>query len=127
MGLICRIGGHRASSETIRNAGRHFSRCTRCSSDLVEEDGAWATAPAGFRIVWKKLPDPFVAPDAEEDVFTCAAPSEEPESQAGPEWPIAAMAARVERRRADGPAKLPAFLGGRDRRRASFGRKAPLS
>jgi hypothetical protein len=32
----------------------NFSRCTRCSVDLIETGGRWDTPPPGYRIVWKK-------------------------------------------------------------------------
>ena len=53
MSIFCDLSGHRASAETIRNGGHHFARCTRCKADLVEREGAWTSAPKGFRIVWR--------------------------------------------------------------------------
>jgi hypothetical protein len=55
--LLCSIGGHSASGQRIRNAGHHFARCARCNADLVESEGRWATAPRGFRVIWKAVPD----------------------------------------------------------------------
>ena len=54
--ILCSVGGHSASEQRIRNAGHHFARCTRCNTDLVETDGRWATAPRGFRVIWKAVP-----------------------------------------------------------------------
>jgi len=63
LGIVCSLAGHRPSERTMRNAGYHFSRCVRCSVDLVHQDGRWVTAPRGFRIVWKEVTaegeDPF--------------------------------------------------------------------
>ncbi len=56
MSIFCAIAGHSASDRVIRNEGVSFSRCTRCSADLVETDGRWGTPPAGYRVVWKKRP-----------------------------------------------------------------------
>lgn len=60
--IACGLAGHQASDRTIRNGGRHFSSCKRCRADLVETGGRWATAPAGFRIVWKKVADRTLEP-----------------------------------------------------------------
>jgi hypothetical protein len=53
MNILCRIFGHRPEARTVRNEGRHFSRCRRCRLDLVEHNGRWSTAPRGYRIIWK--------------------------------------------------------------------------
>jgi hypothetical protein len=55
-GILCSISGHSASEQRIRNAGHHFARCTRCNADLVENEGRWSTAPRGFRVIWRAVP-----------------------------------------------------------------------
>lgn len=114
MGIFCALAGHRAATDTVCNDGTNFSNCTRCGADLVEIDGAWGEAPKGFRIrragaagatarsVADAAPPPAAAdPSGEQRTFSD--------------------------RRAN-PGALPAFLGGRERRRLrdrrkGFGRK----
>jgi hypothetical protein len=52
--MICTIAGHKAAARTIWNAGTHFGKCTRCSTDLIEVEGRWHTPPPWFRVVWRK-------------------------------------------------------------------------
>lgn len=54
MPLACSLMGHQAAPEVIANAGDQFSRCTRCSANLVRIDGKWATPPKGYAIIWRK-------------------------------------------------------------------------
>jgi hypothetical protein len=56
MNVLCAISSHRPSPDMISNAGHDFTRCLRCGADMVSVDGAWTTAPAGQRIVWKAAP-----------------------------------------------------------------------
>jgi hypothetical protein len=62
--ILCSISGHNTSEDRISNAGHQFARCTRCSADLIEIDSRWATAPRGFRIVWKAVPKTAEEPSA---------------------------------------------------------------
>ena len=67
--IACALTGHRASERTIRNGGRHFASCTRCRADLVETQGRWTTAPAGFRIVWKSVREEPVSPPSQDEAL----------------------------------------------------------
>ena len=70
MSITCAFVGHSASSKIIWNAGNSFSACVRCKADLVEVDGKWNVAPAGFRIVWKERPAEAPAAPPVEERFT---------------------------------------------------------
>lgn len=66
---VCSLLGHRASPDVIANAGHMFSRCTRCSADLILVGAKWITPPKGKAIVWrtcseteKAVPEISVAP-----------------------------------------------------------------
>jgi hypothetical protein len=60
LSLFCAIAGHKASGKVIRNEGTGFSRCTRCSADLIHAEGRWDTPPVGYRVVWKERhPEPL--------------------------------------------------------------------
>jgi hypothetical protein len=126
-GLICSISGHSASEQRIRNAGHHFARCTRCNADLVENDGRWSTAPRGFRVIWKSVPqetqsilDLDVELELESELETSAVEAEAtetPEDRRGLDRRVnryAVVYKGIERRR------------NRDRRQ-SFGRKSAAS
>ena len=116
MRIICDLGGHRASAETIRNGGHHFARCTRCNADLVEHEGAWKSAPKGFRIVWKAI-------EAEPLELTEIASSSEETAEEAPQ-PVVQERRGVDRRAPAGT--QPKFTGvdrRRGDRRASFGKK----
>lgn len=143
MHLLCALGWHRPESTTIRNEGRHFGRCRRCKSDLIEVGLGWKIAPRGYRVVWKK-------PVGEVAAGVDAALSPVPESGAGaastaPESAAQAKAeaeaevdvdveasapaplvrrARADRRTAK-TAELPPHLAGKERR-ARGGRRKPL-
>jgi hypothetical protein len=119
-GLLCSISGHSPSGQRIRNGGHHFARCTRCNADLVESDGRWATAPRGFRVIWKA-----VAPEA--DTVLDLVNELQPEAQ--PEAPASDQDRRGLDRRVNRYAV--AYKGierrrNRDRRQ-SFGRKSAAS
>jgi hypothetical protein len=123
MSIACSLVGHRPSAESIRNDGHHFSRCTRCSSDLVETDNSWSTAPKGYRIVWRPssprveealslLPTPRALPSpASSEAEEAAHPAEAPQ-------PPAERRQRVERR-SNARGTVPKFLNGHDRRRSN--------
>lgn len=122
MTFFCALRGHLPSEDVIANGGYTFSRCTRCSADLVEEDGRWAPPPRGFRIVWRKAegearPSESTGPSPLEVVTNAEGPIDPADRRARPER-------RVARDRS-----LPNFLAGKDRRRsrdrrAGFGKKA---
>jgi hypothetical protein len=62
LGIVCAIAGHPVSARAIKNAGMNFSRCTRCSADLVEADGRWGSPPTGYKVIWRKQPEPAELP-----------------------------------------------------------------
>ena len=113
MSIFCAMRGHNVAPGTIRNAGVHFGRCTRCRTDLVELEGVWAPAPPGYRVVWKKA---------------VRGPASEVPPPPAPEKVVAAQDRRAgsDRRRNSGK-ELPVFLAGKDRRhgprRKGFGKK----
>lgn len=113
---ICAFKGHSAAAQTIRNQGYHFARCGRCGTDLLEQDGKWAAAPQGFRIVWRSAAE--AAPHTPAAVLTAADRDTAPQPPA-PE-PAERRAYRDRRQK---NAELPAFLGGKDRRRSRDRRK----
>jgi hypothetical protein len=121
--MICSLVGHRAGADCVHNAGHLFSRCLRCASDLVEQEGSWTSAPKGFRIVWKNAGASAHARGSDPAIETNAqarAPSPEPE-----------IADRRERRDRRRPESQATFRGvdrrksGADRRSA-FGRAVTL-
>jgi CheY-like chemotaxis protein len=104
MSMICRLKGHDPHSDEVCNAGRCFTRCRRCSADLVKKGQAWEPVPKGYRVVWAAaagrdagagdegaasvegdepappaVPEPSPAP--------AAAPPQEPEPEAPPPPP----------------------------------------
>lgn len=113
MHLLCALGWHRPGSTTIRNEGRHFGRCRRCKSDLIEVGRGWKRAPRGYRVVWRKpvgeMPpaaEAAPAPVAEIVADAASASSEiaahaEVEAQAAPVAETSAPAPLVRRARAD--------------------------
>lgn len=144
MTIHCALAGHRASSETIFNGGHNFARCTRCRTDLVEQQGKWAPPPKGFRIVWRKAQAAAAGADRSGDVLELAsALAAEPElplpSEASADWleaaeaeaPQTEMPAPLERRRVDrrAPGSHPNFAGPdrrRQQRRQEFGKRAAV-
>jgi hypothetical protein len=56
LSIFCAIVGHYVSDRIIRNEGTSFSRCIRCSTDLIETEGRWGAPPKGHRVVWEKRP-----------------------------------------------------------------------
>jgi len=53
MSILCAIGGHEAADGEVYNSGYWFSRCRRCSCDMIRAGGAWETVPQGHRVVWR--------------------------------------------------------------------------
>ena len=107
MSIACSFLGHSPSSKPILNDGYCFSTCSRCGSDLLEDDErGWVPPPKGYRVVWKRRDPPadYLRPTAPERISTSgASPLQEK---------------RTDReRRANSGGALPAFLGGNDRRR----------
>ena len=121
--ILCSVGGHSPSEQRIRNGGHHFARCTRCNSDLIESDGRWATAPRGFRIIWKAVPR-----EAEPVLELVNELEAEPESQA-PEAPaLHQERCGVDRRVNRYALAYKGIERRRNRdRRQSFGKKAASS
>lgn len=52
MSIACSFGQHKAGPDPVWNAGFYFTRCSRCSRDLIRGQGAWQQVPAGYRVVW---------------------------------------------------------------------------
>ena len=57
MSLPCRLSIHTAAPLAFRNQGFEFSKCRRCSRDMIRSaessEAKWRTVPAGFRVDWK--------------------------------------------------------------------------
>lgn len=53
MSILCRILGHKASAEPVWNEGFYFSRCSRCSADLVRIPGEPWHIPRKAQVVWR--------------------------------------------------------------------------
>jgi hypothetical protein len=53
MSILCFIQGHSPSEERIWNRGYSFSKCRRCSCDMIRSDCDWTVVPRGHRVVWK--------------------------------------------------------------------------
>ena len=53
MSILCAIGGHEANAGEVYNSGYWFSRCRRCSRDMIRAGGAWDLVPRGHRVVWR--------------------------------------------------------------------------
>lgn len=53
MSLLCFIQGHSPAGDQVWNRGYAFSKCRRCSCDLIRSDGDWDIVPRGHRVVWK--------------------------------------------------------------------------
>jgi hypothetical protein len=139
MHLFCALGWHRPESLTIRNEGRHFGRCRRCKSDLIEIGRGWKLAPRGYRVVWRKAvgeipPAAETAPTpvAEMVADTVSASPEiaadvEVEAEAAPGGEASTAEPLVRRaraeRRAAKAAELPSFPAGKERRARAHRRK----
>jgi hypothetical protein len=53
MSLLCAIGGHEAAAGEVYNSGYWFSRCRRCTRDMIRAGGSWEVVPQGHRVVWR--------------------------------------------------------------------------
>jgi hypothetical protein len=53
MSILCALGGHEAAANEVYNGGYYFSRCRRCSRDMIRCGAAWQMVPNGHRVVWK--------------------------------------------------------------------------
>ena len=53
MSLLCAIGGHEAAPGEVYNSGYWFSRCRRCTRDMIRAGGSWEIVPSGHRVVWR--------------------------------------------------------------------------
>ena len=53
MSLLCALGGHEAAEAETYNSGYHFSRCRRCSRDMIRSGAVWRDVPPGHKVVWK--------------------------------------------------------------------------
>lgn len=77
MGLICRLGGHKADAAGTRwNGSICFGQCVRCRADLVRTVRTSWQVPRGYRVVWR---------DAAKE-------EPQPVASAQPEWPEPAPA-----------------------------------
>ncbi|MEG3164863.1 hypothetical protein U1701_09675 [Sphingomonas sp. PB2P19] len=57
MHLLCTLSRHRAAPVTLENQGFLFSRCQRCTHDLVSSASgppSWQAVPDGFRVAWRQ-------------------------------------------------------------------------
>lgn len=54
MSVLCFIQGHAPADEQVWNRGYSFSKCRRCSCDLIRSDASWDIVPRGHRVVWKE-------------------------------------------------------------------------
>jgi hypothetical protein len=48
----CIILGHVPAGPPVRNDGRWFAECRRCSHEIIREGGSWEPVPQGFRVIW---------------------------------------------------------------------------
>lgn len=132
MHLLCALGWHRPESTTIRNEGRHFGRCRRCKSDLIEVGRGWKLAPRGYRVVWKKsvgeIPPAAEAAPTPVPEMVADAVSASPEITGQAEAEVSAPAPLVRRARADRrtakPAELPPLPAAKERRTKGDRRKS---
>ncbi len=85
MGILCRLGQHRAAPQVRSNAGASFGRCRDCGCDLILATSGWRPVPRGYRIVWRSEPPDRAADPAQ---LRLALPE--------PAWPPAG-AARIAR------------------------------
>lgn len=57
MPLLCTLSRHLAAPVTLENQGFLFSKCRRCSHDLVSSRSgppSWQAVPEGFRVAWRE-------------------------------------------------------------------------
>ena len=57
MSPLCHLSIHAAAPQAFRNQGFEFSKCLRCSRDMIRSadspEAKWRTVPGGFRVDWK--------------------------------------------------------------------------
>jgi hypothetical protein len=54
---LCTLSRHHAAPVTLENQGFLFSKCRRCSHDLVSSwstPPSWQAVPEGFRVSWRE-------------------------------------------------------------------------
>ena len=54
---LCTLSRHVAAPATVANQGFLFSKCQRCSHDLVSSRSgppSWQPVPEGFRVAWRE-------------------------------------------------------------------------
>jgi hypothetical protein len=56
MGILCRLGQHRAAPQVRSNGGASFGRCAGCGCDLILSASGWRPVPRGYRLVWRSEP-----------------------------------------------------------------------
>ncbi|HYJ82263.1 MAG TPA: hypothetical protein VEW26_05390 [Allosphingosinicella sp.] len=56
MGILCRVGQHRAAPQVRSNGGASFGRCAGCGCDLILSATGWRPVPRGYRLVWRSEP-----------------------------------------------------------------------
>lgn len=56
MKFLCNMSGHVAAPASVTNQGFQFSRCARCSHDMIRSTASagakWKPVPEGFRVDW---------------------------------------------------------------------------
>ncbi len=53
MGVLCGIFGHGPRDTGLWNEGYFFTRCRRCTCDLIRTDGSFTPLPHGYQVSWK--------------------------------------------------------------------------
>ncbi|HEU0099357.1 MAG TPA: hypothetical protein VFQ67_11360 [Allosphingosinicella sp.] len=56
MGILCRLGQHRAAPQVRSNGGASFGLCAGCGCGLVLSATGWRPVPRGYRLVWRSEP-----------------------------------------------------------------------
>ncbi|HYE28825.1 MAG TPA: hypothetical protein VEA61_11430 [Allosphingosinicella sp.] len=65
MGILCRLGQHRAAPQVRANGGVAFGRCLGCGRGLILSAAGWRPVPRGYRIVWRSEPPARAADPAQ--------------------------------------------------------------
>ncbi|WP_152616215.1 hypothetical protein [Sphingomonas sp. ERG5] len=59
MNLLCNLSGHTVPKVSLENQGFQFSRCTRCSHDMIRSststDRSWKPVPPSFQVAWRSV------------------------------------------------------------------------
>lgn len=53
MSILCSLGKHEATANSIWNNGFYFSRCRRCAREIIRNREGWRPVPKGYQVVWK--------------------------------------------------------------------------